>query len=72
LTEDVNTTNLCLNHRWSLCPKHLHSLEQVNDAFVPHPLQHNIQSREDTSSPHASTGAATKTKYDAGKHKVNQ
>ena len=37
---------LCLNHGRTLGEEHFDRLEHVDDAFVPHPLQHDAQRHE--------------------------
>lgn len=48
--------HLRLHHGWPLGPQHLHRLEDVHHAFVPHPLQHDAERDEDSGPAHA--GAA--------------
>ena len=46
----------CLDHGWSLAAEEFAGGEEIDDAFVPHPLQHDRQSDKDAS---ATNTAAT-------------
>lgn len=46
--------HLCLNGGRSLSAQHLHSLEDVYDALVPHSLQHDAERDEHTGPPYSS------------------
>lgn len=48
------TSDLSLDHGWPLRPKHLHCLEDINHAFIPHSLQDNAEGDEDSGPAHAS------------------
>lgn len=50
------TSDLGLDHGWPLCPEHLHSLEDIDHAFVAHPLQDDAEGDEDTGPAHTSAG----------------
>ena len=49
----LSRPHLRLHHGWPLGPQHLHGLEDVHHAFVPHPLQHDAERDEDTRPAHA-------------------
>ena len=57
----IFVTNLRLNHGWSLCPQSSHSLEDIYDPLVLHPLQNYGQRDEHSCS--SNTGTKNKNLY---------
>ena len=53
------TSDLSLDHGWPLRPEHLHSLEDINHAFVAHSLQDDAEGDEDSGPAHSSTEDAS-------------
>jgi len=52
--QTAQCTYLRLDDALSLCPQQLHRLEQVDDTFIPHPLEQNAQCYEHARSADAS------------------
>lgn len=55
------TSDLSLDHGWSLCPEHLHRLEDIDHTFVAHSLQDDAEGDEDTGPAHAGTKTHNQT-----------